>query len=100
MNVSPHDLATMDAFTNIGNHMVSDSASTINADDGYSTVDPDESLLSLAGGARRRRHDDEDDGSDTFDDDEVESLASVPVGGRLQKQKFEEEKELPPHACA
>lgn len=80
--------------------MVSDSASTINADDGYSTVDPDESLLSLAGGARRRRHDDEDDGSDAFDDDELESLASVPVGGRPQKQKYEEEKELPPHACA
>lgn len=80
--------------------MVSDSASTINADDGLSTIDPDESLLSLAGGARRRRHDDEDDGSDGFDDDELESLASVPVGGRLQKQKYEEERELPPHACA
>jgi regulator of nonsense transcripts 1 len=90
----------MDAFTNLGNHLVSDSASTINADDGLSTIDPDESLLSLAGGARRRRHDDEDDGSDGFDDDELESLASVPVGGRLQKQKFDEEKELPPHACA
>lgn len=90
----------MDAFTNLGNHLVSDSASTINADDGYSTIDADESLLSLAGGARRRRHDEEDDNSDTFDDDEVESLASVPVGGRLQKQKYEDERELPPHACA
>lgn len=90
----------MDAFTHMGNHLVSDSASTINADDGLSSLDPDESILSMAGGARRRRHDDEDDGSDGLDDDDMESLASVPVGGHFQKQKFEEEKELPPHACA
>lgn len=90
----------MDAFTNMGNHLVSDSASTINADDGYSAVDPDESILGLTGGARRRRHDDEDDGSDILDDDDLESVASVPIGGHARKQKIEEEKELPAHACA
>ena len=90
----------MDAFTNMRNQLVSDSASTINADDGLSNIDPDESILSLAGGARRRLHDDEDDGSDPLDEDDLESLASVPVGGRPHKQKAEEENELPPHACA
>jgi regulator of nonsense transcripts 1 len=91
----------MEAFTHMGNHLVSDSAATINAGDDLSTLDPDESILSVAGAARRRRHDDDDDASDILDDDDLESLASVPVGGNVRRQtKVEEEKELPPHACA
>lgn len=97
------------AFTHLGNHLISDSASTINAGDDLSTIDPDESILdreygrgNLTGGPRRRRHDDEDEGTDLFDDDDTESLASVPEGGVNGKvgPRPEEEKELPPHACA
>ena len=97
------------AFTHLGNHLVSDSAPTINAGDDLSTIDADESILdreygrgNLSGGPRRRRHDDEDEGTEAFDDDEVESMVSMGVDGANGKQatKAEEEKELPPHACA
>jgi regulator of nonsense transcripts 1 len=97
------------AFTHLGNHLISDSASTINAGDDLSTIDPDESLLDgeygrsdLPGGPWRRRHDD-DEGTEVFDDDDTESLASVAVDGarvRGAASKPEEEKELPAHACA
>lgn len=97
------------AFTHLGNHLISDSASTINAGDDLSTIDPDESILdreygrgNLTGGPRRRRHDDEDDGTEAFDDDDTESMVSMPVDGINGKPgiRAEEEKELPPHACA
>lgn len=86
----------------MGNHLVSDSGPTINAGDDMSTIDYDENTLNMTGGPRRRRHDDEDDGSEGYDDDDdLESMASVPVGGeKKNKVKAEEEKELPPHACA
>lgn len=97
------------AFTHLGNHLISDSASTINAGDDLSTIDPDESILdreygkgNLTGGPRRRRHDDEDEGTEVFDDDDMESLVSMPVDGIDGKHglRMEEDKELPPHACA
>ena len=96
------------AFTHLGNHLISDSASTINAGDDLSTIDPDESILdreygkgNLTGGPRRRRHDDEE--TEAFDDDDMESMVSMPVDG---KNNFRspaaqiEEKDLPAHACA
>ena len=97
------------AFTHLGNHLISDSASTINAGDDLSTIDADESILdreygknNLSGGPRRRRHDDEDEGTETFDDDDTESMVSMPVDAPNGKPnvRFDEEKELPPHACA
>ena len=97
------------AFTHLGNHLISDSASTINAGDDLSTIDPDESILdreygrgNLTGGPRRRRHDDEDEGTENFEDDDTESMVSMPVDGANGKQaaNAEEEKELPPHACS
>ena len=95
------------AFTHLGNHLVSDSASTINAGDDLSTIDADESILdgeygrgNLSGGPRRRRHD--DDETEAFDDDDTESMVSMSVDGANDKLplKPEQEKELPPHACA
>ena len=96
------------AFTHLGNHLISDSASTINAGDDLSAIDPDESVLdreygrgNLNGGPRRRRHDDEDDGTDCFDDDDTESMISMPVNGANGPMGTrDEERELPPHACA
>ncbi|KPI36675.1 uncharacterized protein AB675_10103 [Cyphellophora attinorum] len=85
----------MDPFMRVSNHMVSNSAAAINADD-VSTLDPDESVLNLAKGPRRRQHDDESDGPD----DDLESLATDAIAGQRQVQKVEEEKELPPHSCA
>lgn len=82
----------------MGNHLVSNSAAAINASDDISTVDPDESVLSLAKGPRRRQHD--DDESESVEEDDLESLASAAVDGKKQVAKAEEEKELPPHACA
>jgi regulator of nonsense transcripts 1 len=88
----------MEAFSNMGNHLVSNSAAAINATDDASTADPDESVLNLAKGPRRRRHDDE--GSDGLEEDDLESLASMQVDGANGPPKPEEEKELPAHACA
>ena len=94
----------MEAFTQMGNHLVSDSAATINAGDDMSTIEGDETVLNMTGGPRRRKHDDEDEGSDAFeddDDDDLESMASVAVdgSGKTPAAKVEEEKELPAHAC-
>lgn len=91
-------MAAMEASNGLGNNLVSDSTAIINATDNMSTADADESLLSLAGGPRRRKHD--DDESEGLDDDDMESMASVPVNGAKPPAKVEEEKELPPHACA
>ena len=97
------------AFTHLGNHLISDSASAINAGDDISTIGPDESLLegeyglgNLTGAPRRRRHDDDDDATEVDADDDVESMASLAVDGQKRGRgvKVEDEKELPPHACA
>lgn len=97
------------AFTHLGNHLISDSAAAINAGDDLSTIDPDESILdqeygrgNLTGGPRRRRHDDDDEGTEAFEDDDTESMVSMPVDGVNGKPapRVEEEKELPPHACS
>jgi hypothetical protein len=87
------------AFTSVGNHLISDSASTINAGDDESILDG--RLAALGTGARRRRHDDDDE-TDVFDDDDMESMASMAVDGTNGKlpAKVEEEVQLPPHACA
>ena len=84
----------------MGNHLVSNSAAAINASDDISTVDPDESVLSLAKGPRRRQHD--DDETDSVEEDDLESLASAAVdaNGKKLVQEVEEVKELPAHACA
>lgn len=53
------------------------------------------------GRARPRRHDDEDEGSDTFEDDDMESIVGAPTNGHQKSQgNGEEEIELPAHACA
>lgn len=95
------------AFTAVGNHLVSDSASAINAGDDLSTIDAGESALdreygrhNLTGGPRRRRAGDEDE-ADIYDDDDLESLASQAVNGANgHVAPAEEEVELPSHACA
>lgn len=96
------------AFTHLGNHLISDSAAAINAGaDDLSNIDPDESLLYGQYGGRgglgngRRRNDDDDIETETFDDDETASLASVPVPEMksLGLRGPEEQKELPSHAC-
>lgn len=80
----------------MGNHMVSNSASAINATDDISTLDPDESILSLAKGPRRRQHDDES----VEGEDDLESLTSAAQEQQQAAKQDEPEKELPPHACA
>jgi hypothetical protein len=88
------------AFTHMGNHLVSDSAATINAGDEESILDGDLSRGTLTGSRRRRMDDDED--TNVYDDDDMESMVSMPVGGANSKPstKAEEEVELPSHACA
>lgn len=88
-----------EAFNNVGNTLVSNSAAAINAGE-----DDDESVLGRGGAperARRRRNDDDEEG-DLYDDDDMESLISQPVNGANGKPLAapEEEVELPPHACA
>ncbi|KAF1350734.1 hypothetical protein BDV97DRAFT_155176 [Delphinella strobiligena] len=96
------------AFTHLGNHLISDSASAINAGDDLSTIDADESALdreygrgNLTGGPRRRRNGDDDE-TDVYDDDDLESLASAAVNGANGHDDHakEENVELPDHACA
>ncbi len=93
------------AFTHVGNHLISDSAAAINAGaDDLSALDPDESLLygKFPGPSGRRRADDEDNQTEAFEEDENDSLNSVPVDGMmsLKLKKSEETKKLPAHACA
>lgn len=86
----------------MGNHLVSDSAATINAGagDDESILDGDLSRGMTA--SRRRRMDDEE--TDMYDDDDdAESMVSMPVDGANGKagvKREEEEVELPAHACA
>lgn len=86
----------------MGNHLVSDSAATINAGagDDDSILDGDLTRTTLTGSRRRRVDDDEE--TDIYDDDDMESMASMPVDGRNGKpgMKADEDVELPPHACA
>ncbi len=86
------------AFTHLGNHLVSDSASTINAGD------DDESILNGRGNfpRSRRRGQDEAEELDVFDGEDAESAASLPADGAncIQSLKKDEAVELPPHACA
>jgi hypothetical protein len=90
------------AFTHMGNHLVSDSAATINAGaaDDESILDGDLSRGTLTGSRRRRMDDDEE--TDIYDDDDLESMVSMPVDGANGKvgMKAEEDVELPTHACA
>ena len=87
-----------EAFTNVGNHLISDSAAAINAGG-----DDDESVLGRGGvpGRVRRRRGDDDEEGDMYDDDDLESLISQPVNGAGKPAPGQEEEvELPPHACA
>lgn len=90
-------------FTHVGNHLVSDSAATINAGagDDESILDGD---LSRGMTASRRRRMDDDEETEIYDDeDDIESLMSMPVDGTNGKagmKREEEEVELPAHACA
>jgi len=81
----------------MGNHLVSDSAATINAGDvDEGILDGD---LSRGGLSRRRRADDDEE----YDEDDLESMASMPVGGRNGQSAMraeDAEVELPAHACA
>ncbi|KAH8426216.1 putative regulator of nonsense transcripts [Aspergillus melleus] len=68
--------------------------------DDVTTADLEETTLSMSGGPRPRRHDDDDEGSDNGDDD-AESTTSAQVAGDAKTPgNVDEEKELPPHACA
>jgi len=84
------------AFTHMGNHLVSDSAATINAGDvDEGILDGD---LARGGLSRRRRADDDEE----YDEDDLESMASMPVGGRNGQSAMraeDAEVELPAHAC-
>ena len=97
------------AFTHLGNHLVSDSAATINAGDDLSTIDPSEEILDSeyghgnpTGAPRRRKRGEDDEATEVFGDDETESMVSVPIDGTNGKAEvnLEEEKTLPAHACA
>lgn len=64
-------------------------------------VDLDESTLNMTDGPRPRRHDDYDEASDVAEDDDVESTTSNHIAGDTKDQgTVEDEKELPPYACA
>lgn len=86
----------MDFAAADGSRLTSHAASTVNAPDNTSTLDLDDGILD----ARLRRHHDEDEGSG-LEEDDLESMTSAPTGGKPKEQsKAEEEKELPPYACA
>lgn len=87
-------------FTHLGNHLVSDSAATINAGDDESVLDGDLGRAALDGRSQRRRRQDDED--DPYDEDDIESMASMAVDGNKERPrgKAEEDVELPPHACA
>ena len=104
----------MEAFTHLGNHLLSDSAAAIKAgdNDDLSAIDPDETLLYGRGGgpghigSGRRRQDDDDNETQVDDDeDDDESLAGIPLEGMrgVKLNDTEEEtqvQKLPDHACA
>jgi hypothetical protein len=88
------------AFTHLGNHLLSDSGPTINAGDDESILDGDLGRSNLTSSRRRRLDDDEE--TDVYDDDDLESMASMAQDGTNGRPgaKADEEVELPPHACA
>jgi regulator of nonsense transcripts 1 len=88
------------AFTHLGNHLVSNSASTIAAGDDESILDGHFGRLPAP--TRRPRQQDDDDETDVFDDEDMESMASMTVDGANGKgvSKIEELVELPAHACS
>jgi regulator of nonsense transcripts 1 len=93
------------AFTHVGNHLISDSAAAIKAGaDDLSAIDPDEALLygKYVGQSGRRRADDDDNQTEAFEEDDNDSLNSVPIDQMMgmKLKNPEEEKELPAHACA
>ncbi|RDA91581.1 hypothetical protein CP533_5975 [Ophiocordyceps camponoti-saundersi (nom. inval.)] len=89
------------AFTHVGNHLISDSAAAINAGaDDLSALDHDESLLFGNTGGRRRA-DDDDNQTEALEEEDNDSLNSVPVDGMMgmKLKDVSEEKQLPAHAC-
>lgn len=86
------------AFNNLGNHLVSNSASAINAgNDDESVLGGDFSRLPR--GSRRRQNDEDYDEDDL--ESVTESMASVAVNGMNGQPMLEEQEiQLPPHACA
>lgn len=69
--------------------------------DARPAVDFVDSAFLAPGGPRPRRHDDEEEGSDVADYDDAESTNSAQIAGNAKAEvNVEEEKELPPHACA
>ncbi|KIH86774.1 regulator of nonsense transcripts 1 [Sporothrix brasiliensis 5110] len=103
------------AFNHVGNHLISDSAAAIKADDNddLSSIDPDENLLynkygghDGLGSATRRRQDDDDNDNGTeaaFDDADNDSVVSALADNvqyaKLEPEEEEKEQELPAHAC-
>lgn len=70
-------------------------------DDSSVMAELDDNNANALGRARPRRHDDEDEGSEFFEDDDLESTVGGPANGNARGHgNAEEEKELPPHACA
>jgi regulator of nonsense transcripts 1 len=93
------------AFTHVGNHLISDSAAAINAGaDDFTALDPDENLLfnKFGHASGHRRADDDDNQTETFGEDDIDSVNSVPVDGvaDLNLAGAEEPRELPAHACS
>ncbi|PHH82161.1 hypothetical protein CDD82_6783 [Ophiocordyceps australis] len=93
------------AFTHVGNHLISDSAAAIKAgaDDDLSALDADESLLfgKHRGPSGRRRADDDDNQTELLDEDDNDSVNSVPLGPMGGMSLKDVQKEEPaPHACA
>lgn len=70
-------------------------------DDSSTIAEMDDNNANAFGRAQPRRHDDDDDGSEFLEDDDLESTVGGPANGHSKGQgNTEEEKELPPHACA
>lgn len=97
------------AFTHLGNHLISDSASTINAGagDDLSSIDPHESLLdreygrdNLHGIPRRAARTAEATADPAATRGPIEGPAAIGESGGTTVAQPEEEKELPPHACS
>lgn len=87
-------------FPRYGNQLADSSLNLGAPGDDRAAADLDESALNVSG-PRPRRHDDDDEGSELAEDDDLESTNSAPIAGNAKGQgKVEEEKELPPHACA
>ena len=93
------------AFTDVANHLVSNSAATINAGaaDDESILDGHLSQSTLSGPRRRRADDDE---TETVDDDDAdadagdaESVANGAIANGNLRHTPEHNADLPAHAC-